>query len=223
MTVYGFRFDRDAEGVFYVKQRAQDGNMVALSDVAQDRRRFATWQEAKGPAEKWAADANDPRVLPVCNPMHQERRMDGVAAHLEYDPKHGTVLVRDRDCKDRAELDQLPRRYTAGEAVLTEAEIDRSLREIRNRPEVWTTTVETIDTPRGLRYRGIVYVGEGKPKDGPAPRGAQVRYTTRLHTKYNEAREQARSRTIHHNVFHGGNVGPETMQHHRGRCPERHA
>ena len=88
-------------------------------------------------------------------------------------------------------------------------------------PEIWTTTVETVDTPRGPRYRGIVYVGEGYPKDGPAPRGAQVRYTTRLHTQYNEAREQARGRTIHHNVFHSSDTRQETTKHHRGyRCPE---
>lgn len=130
MTVYGFRFDRDAEGVFYVKQRAQDGEMIALPDVVQDRRRFATWQEAKTPAEIWERDANDTRTLPVCNPMYQERRMDGVAAHLENDPRTGgTILVRDRSCKDRAELDAAYRpRYTAGESSFTEDEIDRSLR-----------------------------------------------------------------------------------------------
>lgn len=45
--------------------------------------------------------------------------------------------------------------------------------------EIWTTTVETIATPRGPRYRGVCYVGEGRPKDGPAPRGAKIRYITR--------------------------------------------
>lgn len=90
--------------------------------------------------------------------------------------------------------------------------------------EIWTTTVETVTTPRGPRYRGICYVGEGYPKNGPAPRGAQVRYTTRLHTQYLEAREQARSRTIHHNVFHDGAGGPNVMQwHRRSDCPERSA
>lgn len=38
--------------------------------------------------------------LPVCNPMYQERRLDGVWAHLELDPKRGTVLVPDTACKD---------------------------------------------------------------------------------------------------------------------------
>lgn len=97
---YGFRFDRDAEGVFYVKQRAENGEMIALPDVAQDRRRFATWQEAKVPAEKWERAANDPRILTVCNPMYQERRLDGVMAHLELDPRHGTILVPDTACKE---------------------------------------------------------------------------------------------------------------------------
>lgn len=87
--------------------------------------------------------------------------------------------------------------------------------------EIWTTTVETVHTPRGPRYRGITYVGEGTPKDGPAPRGAQVRYTTRLHTKYNEAREQARGRTIHHNIFHDGTAGIVQADYHKGiRCAE---
>lgn len=90
--------------------------------------------------------------------------------------------------------------------------------------EIWTTTVQTVDTPRGKRYQGVCYVGEGKPKDGPPPRNAKIRYTTRLHTQYLEAREQARGRTIHHNVFHDGNAGPDVMQHHRGyRCAEGRA
>ena len=103
-------------------------------------------------------------------------------------------------------------------------EAERRERYIRRTsgPEIWTTTVETVTTARGPRYRGVVYVGEGYPKNGPAPRNAQVRYTTRLHTKYNEAREQARSRTIHHNVFHDGGAGPDVLQHHRGiRCGEQ--
>jgi len=100
MQHYGFRFDRDAKGVFYVKQRAEDGEMIAIADAAQDRRRFATWQEAKVPAEKWEAAANDPRILPVCNPQYQERRLDGVMAHLELDPRHGTILVPDTACKE---------------------------------------------------------------------------------------------------------------------------
>ena len=128
MTHYGFRFDRDAQGTFYVKQRAEDGDMIALPDVAQDRRRFATWQEAKTPAEKWAQAANDPRVLKVCNPQYQERRLDGVMAHLEYDPQRGTVLVQDTACQERAELDAAEPftvRMMPGQEPYTDAELAR--------------------------------------------------------------------------------------------------
>ena len=39
--------------------------------------------------------------MPVCNPMYQEPRTDGVMAHLELDPRTGgTVLVPDTACKD---------------------------------------------------------------------------------------------------------------------------
>jgi hypothetical protein len=85
--------------------------------------------------------------------------------------------------------------------------------------EVWTTTVVTVNTPRGPRYRGVCYIGEGMPRFGPVPRGALVRYATRLYRSAVEAREQARGRTVHHNVFHDGNAGPEVMRHHgRGHC-----
>lgn len=87
--------------------------------------------------------------------------------------------------------------------------------------ETWTTRVVTVDTPRGPRYQGVCYVGEGMPTFGKLPRGAQVRYTTRLHTNPNEAREQARSRTIHHNVFHDGTAGIVVADYHKGiRCSE---
>lgn len=121
MARYGFRFDRDAEGAFYVKQQAKDGEMIALPDVAQDRRRFATWQEAKVQAERWQAAATDPRILTVCNPQYQERRRDGVMAHLELDPRHGTILVPDTACKDRAEID---RRELVADAALAVELID---------------------------------------------------------------------------------------------------
>lgn len=86
-------------------------------------------------------------------------------------------------------------------------------------PECWTTIVVPVDTPRGPRYRGVVYVGEGTPKVGPLPRNARVRYATRLYRFAGEAQEQARGRTIHHNVFHYGNPGPDVMRHHgRGHC-----
>lgn len=114
---YGFRFSRDAAGHFYVKQRAEDGEMIAIADVAQDRRRFGSWQEARSAGLKWEQAANDPRVLPVCNPQYQERRLDGVMAHLEYDPRQGTILVQDTGCKDRNELDRAGLVADAAEAV----------------------------------------------------------------------------------------------------------
>jgi hypothetical protein len=70
--------------------------------------------------------------------------------------------------------------------------------------ETWTTITTEVETPRGMRYQGISYVGEGRPTFGRLPRNAQVRYTTRLHRFANEASEQARSRTIHHNLWHAG-------------------
>lgn len=68
--------------------------------------------------------------------------------------------------------------------------------------ETWTTITVEVETPRGTRYQGISYVGEGRPTFGKLPRKAQVRYTTRLHKSHIEASEQARSRTIHHNIWH---------------------
>jgi hypothetical protein len=85
--------------------------------------------------------------------------------------------------------------------------------------EVWTTTVATVDTPRGPRFQGICYVGEGYPREGNPPRGARVRYTTRLYRSPVNAREYARARTVHHNVFHDGSAAPAVMRHHgRGHC-----
>lgn len=66
----------------------------------------------------------------------------------------------------------------------------------------WRTAVIEVTTPRGPRYRGVCYVG----RDGTVPwryglpRGAETVYTTRLHTSPNNAGEQARTRTIGHNV-----------------------
>lgn len=107
-TRYGFHIDRDAEGSFYVKLHEQNGQMLSpIPDVAQDYRRFATPQEARAAAMRWETEANRSERLRVCNPQYQERRLDGVWAHLEYDPKHGTVLVRDRDCRERIALDAI--------------------------------------------------------------------------------------------------------------------
>lgn len=101
MTRYGFALDRDAGGAFYVKMAEQNGQMLEpLPEAAQDHRRFATWQEARSVALRWEVEANRSERLPVCNPQYQERRLDGVWAHLELDPERGTVLVRDRECRD---------------------------------------------------------------------------------------------------------------------------
>lgn len=70
--------------------------------------------------------------------------------------------------------------------------------------ETWTTIAAPVETPRGTCYQGISYVGEGRPTVGRLPRNAQVRYTTRLYRHANVASDQARSRTIHHNLWHDG-------------------
>lgn len=68
--------------------------------------------------------------------------------------------------------------------------------------DIWRTAVIEVPTPRGVRYRGICYIGPGGRvpwRDG-LPRGARVAYETRLHIHRLEAGEQARGRTIHHNL-----------------------
>lgn len=92
-------------------------------------------------------------------------------------------------------------------------------------PEIWTTTVVEVETPRGTRYQGVCYVGEGRVRFGRPPRNAHLRYATRLHKSSVEAGEQARSRTIHHNLWHDGSEDAERIAylHHRGDCHEREA
>jgi len=70
--------------------------------------------------------------------------------------------------------------------------------------QTWSTAVESTDAPRGTRWRGVSYVTHGPDTRGgaPAPRGAIVTYRTRALQSRNEARELARSRTIHHNLYH---------------------
>jgi len=84
--------------------------------------------------------------------------------------------------------------------------------------ETWTTITVAVETLRGTRYQGISYVGEGRPTFGKLPRNADVRYTTRLHVSHIEASEQARSRTIHHNIWHDGSGF--TDSHDRRDCHE---
>ena len=61
----------------------------------------------------------------------------------------------------------------------------------------WRTAVVEVPTPRGPRYIG---------RDGSVPwryglpRGAETVYATRLHTSALNAGEQARTRTIGHNL-----------------------
>jgi hypothetical protein len=71
--------------------------------------------------------------------------------------------------------------------------------------DIWRTAVVTVPTPRGPRYRGVCYIGGvygSVPWRMGLPRGAQTVYATRLHVESRNAGEQARSRTIHHNLWH---------------------
>lgn len=68
---------------------------------------------------------------------------------------------------------------------------------------IWATAIEAL--PDG-RYQGVSYVSTGNDSRGagPLPRGADVRYRTRPTRDRIEAAEQARHRTIHHNLWHDG-------------------
>jgi hypothetical protein len=68
--------------------------------------------------------------------------------------------------------------------------------------DIWRTAVVEVSTPRRARYRGVCYIGTGGqvPWRGDLPRAARVTYETRLRVQANEAGEQARGRTIHHNL-----------------------
>jgi hypothetical protein len=66
----------------------------------------------------------------------------------------------------------------------------------------WRTAVVEVPTPRGPRYRGVSYTGADGvvPWRVGLPRGAETVYATRLHTSALNAGEQARTRTIGHNL-----------------------
>ena len=68
--------------------------------------------------------------------------------------------------------------------------------------DIWHTAVVAVETPRGIRWQGVCYTGAGgvTPCRVGLPRGAETVYTTRLHTSALYAAEQARTRTIHHNL-----------------------
>lgn len=111
--MYGFKFDHGPDGVRFIKQRNGEELPHGQSPQA-----YATWQEARDAGLAWAERANDPRHIKVCSPMYQERRLDGVMAHLEMDPQTGgTVLVEDTACSKRDEIDRAALVADAAEAV----------------------------------------------------------------------------------------------------------
>lgn len=74
------------------------------------------------------------------------------------------------------------------------------------------TAVLAVETPRGIRYKGVSYEAGGRTwrakqfMDRPGqvlPRKAVVCYQTRLHVREGQAYEQARTRTIAHNLRDG--------------------
>lgn len=73
--------------------------------------------------------------------------------------------------------------------------------------EIWWTAV--LEQPDG-RVVGVSYAGtRGPTVTMPGhverlPRGAEIRYRTRPQRHANEAYEQARHRTVHHNLWHDG-------------------
>ena len=83
--------------------------------------------------------------------------------------------------------------------------------------EIWDTDTQEVRTSRGVRYVGrSIARGRGTV-------AGRIRYTspTRIHA--NDAFDLARSRTIHHNVWHDGtDAAAEILSaHHRGDCHER--
>ena len=87
--------------------------------------------------------------------------------------------------------------------------------------EVWYTALMAVETPRGKRWQGVSYAGSRRPNryansdSDRLPRGAQVRYRSSLRRARNEAYEQARDRTIHHNLYHDGHW-PDAAAMHSG-------
>jgi hypothetical protein len=74
--------------------------------------------------------------------------------------------------------------------------------------EIYYTATVAIDTPRGRRWQGVTYAGHSGPRryanesGERLPRGAQVRYRSPRRIHAGDAYELARSRTIHHNLYH---------------------
>ena len=78
-------------------------------------------------------------------------------------------------------------------------------------PETWYTATLAVETPHGRRWRGVSFTPGGREyrvrryanADGERlPRKAIIRYQSPLRIHANEAYETARSRTIHHNIWH---------------------
>jgi len=101
--------------------------------------------------------------------------------------------------------------------------------------EVWYTALVAVDLvkttgrsrPDLRRYEGVCFVPRGRYRnvkhyanaDGDIlPRNARVVYRTRPRVARNEAYEQARSRTIHHNLYHGEDPAPRHLARY---CHER--
>jgi hypothetical protein len=92
-------------------------------------------------------------------------------------------------------------------------------------PETWYTALMAVETPRGKRWQGVSYAGSRGPlryansDSDRLPRGAEVRYRSPLRLHRNDAYEQARGRTIHHNLYHGEYWAQAAAFHHGGtRC-----
>lgn len=104
--------------------------------------------------------------------------------------------------------------------------------------DVFYTATLALDTPRGRRWQGVVYVARGRSwrvkryanaDGGELPRGAEVVYRSRIFRHPNPAYEAARSRTVHHNLYHldpwwldrpGTVIGDIPASHNRYWCPE---
>lgn len=96
-------------------------------------------------------------------------------------------------------------------------------------PHYWTTGVLEVATPRGSRFVAVSYVGEGYPhtvRRMPPPE--LVRFTSRPRIHAGAASDEARARTIHHNLWHDGsewwlareNARGLIADHNRYRCSE---
>lgn len=90
-------------------------------------------------------------------------------------------------------------------------------RTIADEAVIWDTDTREIKTPRGVRY-----VGRSIAR-GRGPIAERIRYSSPIRIHENQAWELARSRTIHHNVWHDGTEEAARIAHlhHRGDCHER--